>query len=369
MAGVRCCHCLKAYPQEGIPFCCPECGGIYDYDGPPDFLVERIEAGLPGLWRYRHSFGLDPTAPVVSLGEGNTPLVWQPHGTTQVGLKLESLNPTGSYKDRGSAVLASFLLSRGVSEAVEDLSGNAGASFAAYAARSGIHGRVFVPEEASGPKRIQIEMYGAELVRVAGPRSEAARAVLEQAQNGLPYASHAYLPYGLAGIATIAYEIWEDLGRAAPGSVVAPVGHGSLLLGIVRGFAALKKAGLIAETPFYLGVQAAACDPVTRGFHSGLEAMASAGEEPTLAEGVRVRNPVRAEALIREVQAGQGDIISIPEAKIRPAFEDLARQGQYVEPTSAIAWAALDLFGERLPQPCVVVLSGFGLKYIPSSQD
>ncbi len=366
MPAIRCTECGQPFPDQGVPYLCPACGGVYDFDGPPDFSLKTIDFSLPGYWRYQASFSLAAGAPLVTLGEGNTPLVWVGRNGVQVGVKLESLNPTGSYKDRGSAVLVSQLLGRGVREAVEDSSGNAGASFAAYAARSGIRSRIFVPESASGPKRQQIELYGAELVRVPGPRSEAARAVLAAVRQGAVYASHAYLPFGLAGIATIAYEIWEHLGRKAPGCVIAPVGHGGLLLGIRRGFAALVNAGLITDEPYYVGVQAAACDPVVRASKRGLAAMKEAGEGATLAEGVRVTNPVRARALIREIQPGRGTFLSIPEEEIEPAYRDLGRRGFSVEPTSAIAWAAIDHLSPPVRTPIVAVLTGIGLKYMPS---
>lgn len=367
MPVIRCTECGRPYPDEGVPYICPECGGVFDFDGPPDFSPDAIDMSMPGYWRYRAAFSLTSDAPVVTLGEGNTPFLWVERAGLQIGLKLESLNPTGSYKDRGSAVLVSQLLGRGVREAVEDSSGNAGASFAAYAARSGMRSRIFVPESASGPKCRQIELYGAELIRVPGPRSEAARAVLAEVQRGAVYASHAYLPFGLAGIATIAYEVWEQLGRQAPDCLVAPVGHGGLLLGIRRGFAALHKAGWIAHEPFYVGVQAAACDPVVRASQRGLAAMKEAGEGTTLAEGVRVTRPVRARALIQEIQPEQGAFLSIPEEEIEPAYFDLGRRGISVEPTSALVWAALDHLKQPVQTPVVAVLTGFGLKYMPTS--
>jgi threonine synthase len=282
----------------------------------------------------------------------------------RLGLKFESLNPTGSFKDRGSAVVISQLLARGILEAVEDSSGNAGASFAAYAARAGVTGRVYVPESASGPKRQQIEMYGAELVPVPGARSEAARAVLAQVEAGAAYASHAYLPFGLPGIATIAYEIFEQMGQRLPGTVIVPVGHGSLLLGVVRGFQTLKKAGLCSGEPDYVGVQAAACDPVVRAFHHGLEAAATAAEEMTLAEGVRVRTPVRIKALLAEIPAEKGRFLSITEDEIRRAHAAVCQHGVYVEPTSAIVWAAFEHLKAKLTPPVILILTGNGLKYI-----
>jgi threonine synthase len=364
MGRVVCTHCGVPYPDEGVPYRCLHCGGVYDYDTPPVFSPHDFRGGFPGLWRYWSTLALPSTAEVLWLGEGNTPLVPLPYAGDKVYLKLESLNPSGSYKDRGTAVLVSWLLARGVKEAVEDSSGNAGASFAAYAARAGLRAVVYVPESASGPKRLQIERYGATLVRVPGPRSAAAQAVLEAVQRGAVYASHAYLPFGLPGIATIAYEIWEQLGQRAPGTVIAPVGHGGLLLGIVRGFQSLEQSGVISRPPYFVGVQAAACAPVVSAFQNRKRVHELTVEErPTLAEGVRVRQPVRLEALLREIPPDCGTFVAIEESEIERAFITLAHQGVYVEPTSALVWAALERLYGKLPEPIVLVITGSGLKY------
>jgi threonine synthase len=359
MPTIRCTQCHLPYPEAGLPYLCPACGGVYDYDGPFDFHLERVDNRQLGIWRYRHAFALPENARMVSLGEGHTPLVPLPWGKT-VYLKLDGLNPTGSYKDRGSAVMLSALRARGATQAVEDSSGNAGASFAAYAARAGLQAHVFVPESASGPKRSQIELYGAQLVRVPGPRSAAAEAVLSEVRQGAVYASHAYLPFGLAGIATLAYELWQQLGRA-PGTVIAPVGHGGLLLGIVRGFAALKHAGLIEQVPYYVGVQAVACAPVVDRFSGAVNPAGAEGQ--TVAEGVRVASPVRAEALLREISPHTGRFVAIEEGEIMPAFHMLARLGIHIEPTSALAWAAYLRQAAELSEPVVLILTGTGLKY------
>ncbi len=366
MPVVRCQSCHLPYPEQGVPFLCPACGSTFDFDGPFDFHMEKNASGQTGMWRYRQSFALSESAQMVSLGEGNTPLVWTDIDGVRVALKLEMLNPTGSYKDRGTAVMMSHLQDRGVKGAVEDSSGNAGASFAAYAARAGIAGRVFVPESASGPKRIQIERYGSELVSIPGPRSEAARAVLQEVEKGAVYASHAYLPFGLAGIATISYEIWQQLGTE-PGSVIAPVGHGGLLLGVMRGFSALQNAGLIKKAPYYVGVQAQACAPAVSLYMHRFGMDLPVHEDATLAEGVRVRHPVRAETILHEMGLDGGEFIGIPEEQILPAFNQAARQGFYIEPTSALPWAALSMARKVLPEPVVIILTGAGLKYNPYS--
>ncbi len=359
--SVRCTVCRRPYPTDATPYRCPHCHGLYDYEAPPTFDPARVEADQPGIWRYRHTFDLPEDAPVVSLGEGRTPLVWVEVQGRQVAFKSEHLNPTGSFKDRGTAVLVSFLRARGVTYAVEDSSGNAGASFAAYAARAGLRARVYVPAYASGPKRAQIEAYGAEVVPVEGPRSNAAEAVRAEAEQGVPYASHAYLPFGLRGMATVAYELVEQLG-AAPGAVIAPVGQGTLLLGLGRGFQALQQAGVIPALPQLIGVQARACAPLWTVHHYGPSMLGWVQEGETLAEGVRIRHPLRGDALLALVEHTGGTFVAVDEDDILAGRDQLARRGLYVEPTSAIVWAALHQTLTDLPDPVVVILTGSGYK-------
>lgn len=312
------------------------------------------------MHRYVPMYGLPGSAEYVSLGEGATPLLEEKIDGKPVLLKLEYANPTGSYKDRGSAVLVSHLVSRGVTQAVEDSSGNAGASFAAYAARAGIKAKIFAPGSASGPKLSQIEMFGAELVKVPGPRSAAAAAVLRDVEKGIPYASHAYMPFGLLGIATLANEIWEELGEA-PGTIVCPAGHGGALWGMMAGFHSLKACGLIEKEPYYVGVQAQNCSPLITG------STAAENGQSTIAEGVRVTNPSRGSAIIQHLSGGHGKIVAVPEDMILKAYHSMALQGWYVEPTSALAWCAMQLINQDLPAPVVVILTGSGLKYSQSS--
>jgi threonine synthase len=360
--SVICINCGRAYPKDGIPYLCSACGGIYDYRDGINFDPTHIEQYQPGIWRFRHTFGLPPDLAPVSLGEGNTPLIWVDVSGRRIALKCEFLNPSGSFKDRGSAVITAWLKARGVTEAVEDSSGNAGASFAAYAARAGIKARVFVPESASGPKRKQIEAYGAELVPIAGSRSDVADTVRKVADSGNVYASHAYLPFNIPGYASAAYEIFEQIGKM-PGAVIVPAGQGGFLLGLRRGFEALATIYQQETMPRMIGVQASACAPLYDSFAARAGQPGLIKEIETLAEGVRVRNPLRREAVLAAVLASQGKMCVVDEMDILPAREELARLGFHVEPTSAIAWAALLQMARILPDPTVVILTGSGLKY------
>jgi threonine synthase len=305
------------------------------------------------MWAYRHSFNLPLSAPIISLGEGSTPLVEANFFSRQLFFKLEYINPTGSFKDRLVAPIVSYLISQGITSAVEDSSGNAGAAFAAYAARGGVSADVYVPESATGPKIEQIKHYGADVKVIPGPRAEAAAAVLRVVNQGRTYASHAYLPHGLAGIATMAYEIVSELGRT-PGALFAPVGHGSLLLGLALGFRALKAAGVTTELPIMIGVQAENCSPLVDS---------TASVKPTVAGGLSVAEPARAGEL-RALAADQDlRFISVPENCILPGRDHLAAKGFYVEPTSAVVWDALNQTQAGLPDPIVAILTGSGLKH------
>jgi threonine synthase len=360
-AEIACTNCGRPYPKRGLPFRCPHCGGVFDYPQPFYFDSAQVERRRSDVWRYHHSFGLPDSAPVISLGEGNTPLVWGEVFGRQVAFKCEFLNPTGSFKDRGTATLVSALRGRGVKAAIEDSSGNAGASFAAYAARAEMQAQVYVPESTSGVKRHQIEAYGAQVIAVSGPRSQAAEAVLRAVEAGAVYASHTYLPFNLPGYSTLAYELYEDL-QGAPGAVVIPAGQGGLLLGTGRGFQALQQAGLIADLPKLVGVQASACAPLWALATLGAEAIQWVGEAETLAEGVRTLHPVRGDAVVALVKESGGLFVAVDEPHILPGRDELAKRGLYVEPTSALVWRALEETLDDLPEPIVVVLTGSGLK-------
>ncbi|HEX9680586.1 MAG TPA: pyridoxal-phosphate dependent enzyme, partial [Anaerolineales bacterium] len=318
-----------------------------------------------GLGRYRRTFPLPPGTPWLGLGEGGSPLVAAVIDGRRVHFKCEFTNPTGSFKDRGSAVLAHALRAAGVSEVVEDSSGNAGASMAAYAARLGIRARVFVPDSASPIKLAQIQAYGAQIVRVMGPRSNAAKAVQREAAAGAVYASHAHLPHVLAGMATVAFELCQDLGEA-PGSLVVPVGQGSLLLGLSLGFEALKAAGAIEVIPRLIGVQASACAPIWAVAHGGAASLSWVGEGETAAEGIRIRNPLRGDSVLAAVEASGGWMDAVEETEIADGRSALARLGFWIEPTSAVVWPALRRGGERLADPVVAVLTGSGYKHLQS---
>lgn len=284
--------------------------------------------------------------------------------------KLEFLAPTASYKDRGTALLVNYLLAHGVQEVVEDSSGNAGASLAAYAGAAGLRSTIFVPTHASPAKKRQIAVFGARLVEVPGPRSAATEACLEAVESGRAvYASHAWSPLFLVGQVTVAWELWEQLGGQEPDAVVCPLGQGGLLLGLWHGFQALKAAGLIRRVPRLYGVQAAACDPIVRAWEANVAEPVAVVEGDTVAEGVRIAAPVRGREILAALRAGEGGAVRVTDEITLAAQEALARHGLFVEPTSAPAVAALPAVRSLVGRQAeiVVPLTGSGLKALAGS--
>jgi threonine synthase len=330
---------------------------MFGIPGGISYTVDKIKKTTPGIWQYRESFGLPADAPEFSLGEGSTPLVPTELFGMQVWLKMESANPTGSYKDRLAAPLVSLLAAYGIREAVEDSSGNAGAAFAAYTARAGIKARVFVPESASGPKRAQIEAYGAEIVAVPGPRPEATKEALRVVKNGVAYGSHALVPHGLAGIATIAYELAIQMNGEVPTAVLIPAGHGGLLLGVILGFQALHNAGQIEHLPHFIGIQAENNAPLWA---------AASGQDfvprPTTAGGIAVQQPARKGELLMYAHEGLLEFVTVSEDEISEGYREFAQKGFYMEPTSAVVWGALKQIQGRIQGDVVAIISGHGLK-------
>ena len=343
-----------------LAWCCRECGGLVELDVATPLRASGVTE-RPGLWRYLEWLPVDKP---LSLGEPTTPILELNWYKTRVLLKLEGALPTGSFKDRGSAVLVSWLAAHGAKAAVMDSSGNAGASFAAYCARAGLGCHVYVPESASPAKLGQIVAYGGVLHPIVGTRQDVADAA-RQADSG-NYASHAWHPLFLAGTQTIAYEIWEQLGGAAPDALVLPVGSGTLLLGAVRGFSALHRAGLIANTPRIFGVQSSNCAPLASAWASGTAEPAEVVVQPTAAEGIRIARPPRGREILEAVSRSSGAILTVSDDELWQAHTALARQGVYVEPTSAVAMAGLATLresGELAPADIIVVpITATGLK-------
>ena len=331
----------------------------------PGLGRDEIETTNRSLWRYAAALPIAVSRPV-SLGEGATPLVERPLGLGRALFKLEWFAPTGSFKDRGASVMVSVLRQQGVERILEDSSGNGGSAIAAYAAAAGIGAKIVAPAATQPGKIVQTRTHGARVELIPGTRQDTADAAVAQAET-IFYASHNWQAFFLQGTKTVAYELWEDLGFQAPDNVIIPTGAGSNVLGCDIGFGELLRRGEIPRLPRLFAVQPANCGPIAAGFAAGATDFTDGGlVAPTIAEGAAIARPVRPREVLAALRRSGGGAVTVSEAEITAAVFELAAQGLYAEPTSAMAaaglakiWAA-GTIAER--ETTVVLLTGFGAK-------
>lgn len=326
-------------------FYCADCGQEYPLDG----LDYQCRCG--GLFSLKKAAG-ETVRTTVSLGEMPTPVLRRKLLHTEVYLKLDYLQPTGSFKDRGAFALINKLLELGIREVVEDSSGNAGAAIAGYCAAAGIKCSIYLPADTSPGKIKQAAAYKANIVKVPGTRDDTARAILQAAQTAY-YASHVYNPLFFEGTKSLAYEIWEQIG--VPDYIFVPAGNGTMLLGAYIGF---KELGRL---PRIIAVQSRNCAPVASRFHGR-----PAGDfAPTVAEGIAIREPRRLHEMIAAVQDSNGDFVAVGDEQVLAAQAMLGAMGIYVEPTAGVAVAGMLQYfatGYDKNLKIVVPLTGSGLK-------
>jgi threonine synthase len=362
MSRLECRACERTF-SDGMdaPWRC-DCGHALDFTEQPIPMRPAPDPGSMdtrrGLWSFDEFL---PVEQRVSLREGMTPLVEAPYVDAHV--KLEYVFPSGSFKDRGAALTISRAVANDADRVLEDSSGNAGLAIATYAARAGLDATIYVPEDAPAGKRDAIASTGAEIVTVAGDRSEVTAACREAVEAGRGwYASHAWDPAFYAGTATAAYEIALQRDWSVPDAVVLPVGHGTLFLGMYRGFQTLVKAGWVDRVPRLYAGQAMGSAPLVDALH---EETASDGSN-VLADGIQIERPARLEQLLTAIDATEGDAVSVSTEEVRTELASLQERGFHTEPTCAVALAALATCRDRnligVDEDVVVPLTGSGLK-------
>lgn len=356
-----CTHTQEEYSLEEIRWQ-SDTGHLLDIRFYPQFDKKAIKQRSANLWRYREALPLSSNS-FVSFGEGATPLQKINIDGRNVYFKLDFLFPTGSYKDRGSAVMVSKIKELGIQKVVQDSSGNAGASVAAYCAKAGIDCDIFVPKEVSAGKLAQIQAYGAKVIVIDGSREDTAHAAYEAARRSY-YASHCWNPFFLQGTKTFAYEVCEQLGWKAPDTLILPAGNGTLLLGAYIGFKELVKAEIIDKRPKIIGVQALNCSPLYEAFNEGLTYIPEIETFPTLAEGIAIAKPIRGKQMMQYVELSEGSFLVVTEDEIKEAFFDIARMGYFIELTSAAVVAGVKKYVAEAPENEIIVsvFTGSGLK-------
>ena len=303
--------------------------------------------------RYQDRLPFAPDDPVVSLGEGSTPLILAERVGVEVWLKLEGANPTGSFKDRGMTCAVSDAVRNGNEAVICASTGNTAASLAAYAARAGLRGAVIVPEgKIATGKLAQALMHGARVIALRGNFDEALKLVRELCQRHPIGLVNSVNPFRLEGQKTAALEILDDLGDTLD-ALSIPVGNAGNITAYWTGF---TEAG---ARPRMLGWQAEGAAPLVHG--------APVARPETVASAIRIGNPARWEEAMGAMAASHGAIRAVSDDEILDAYRFLAaHEGVFCEPASAASLAGITkaaAAGELDPDATIVcVLTGHGLK-------
>lgn len=387
----RCPACGRTYAIEPGRYVCDACASSQSPNEPLRGVLECTWEGgnpEPGSVPLPVEAEFFPPIPV-----GETPL-WAPQrlraqlGMPNLWLKDDTCNPSGSYKDRASWLVAAFARKFGIGEIVLASTGNAASSMACIGAAAGIRIKVYVPKAAPIAKRVQILQYGAELVEVDGTYDLAFDQSLAYSKaTGMLSRNTAYNPLTIEGKKTASFEIARDLGARtasgagsgkspgkdsspayrAPDHVFVPTGDGVIIAGVIRGFEDLLRLGWIDRMPTIWAAQAEGSSAIARALASGrFEAIPSS----TIADSISVDIPRNGYYTLDKLRKHAGRAVVVSDAEILEAQRSLARMsGLFAEPSSACAYAGfLKARAELDPQAHIVVmLTGSGLKDIRSA--
>jgi threonine synthase len=334
---LECPECNRQLPAGQIQTVCASCQAPlfarYDLAGLAQCLAPAELRRRPsGLWRWTELLPVEDDRYRLTLGEGDTPLLWVPRlaaalGLERVYLKDEGVNPTGSFKARGMSVALSRAAELGIREVVVPSAGNAGGAMAAYAARAGLRAHVILPADAHPAFRLEAGRAGAEVVTVDGlidrAGQEAERIAVELGAFNMATLRE---PYRVEGKKTMGYEIAEAFGWELPEAIVYPAGGGTGLVGLAKAFEELEGLGWIgSRRPRLYAVQAAGCAPVVRAIQTGAERIEAWPDACTRAEGLRVPRPYADRAVLRAVRQSRGTAIAVGEDELSEAVTEVAR--------------------------------------------
>nr|MDO8114902.1 threonine synthase [Candidatus Sigynarchaeota archaeon] len=397
---ITCLSCGGHWSDDVSYLQCPKCNGQLDArlnlgalkekcSSPGEFL--NMQGPLPrGMWLYFDFLPLKSAKNIVTLGEGATPLVRCKNLSTKTGLKhlsikVETGNPTGSFKDRQVSMGISKAIEMGAPGVITVSSGNVGAAVSAYSARARLPAMIFVPEISTANKVSQIQMYGARVFKVASKMTSKIQEVvnpfcIKHGFTNLMTASPVN-PYINHGAKTIAYEIARDCiekpGMQLPGVIVCPAGGGGLLAYVYRGFVDLLDLGIIDAIPRFVAVQPAGCPPLAKAILEDI-AIDRVLQTPwmninTIASALADDVPLDARLAIPAVKNSKGTACIVDDAAILAGEKKLAQlEGIFAEPSSAITVAALEQLVEKRfvdkSEHVVLLVTGSGFKDMSACQ-
>ena len=382
LSHLECSGCGKQYAYDQIHTFCPLCQSpllsIYDLKRVRQYVDrDAISRRKKGMWRWRELLPVIREENQVFLGEGDTPLLSLPHlqkelGLTNLYVKDESSNPTGSFKARGLAAAVSKAKELGVEKVIIPTAGNAGGAMAAYAARAGLRAHIFMPKDTPFANIEESRMAGAEVILVDGLISDAAGMAGEKARaEGWFDVSTFKEPYRVEGKKVMGYELAEHFDWELPDVIVYPTGGGTGLVGMWKAFAELEAVGWLENTkrPRMVSVQAEGCAPVVKAFQQGATFCDFWTGAQTIASGLRVPKSFADHLILQDIYDSEGTAIAVSDQSILESQKQLARmEGIFAAPEGAATLAALkELIQQGWVHPeerIVLFNTGSGLKYL-----
>jgi threonine synthase len=377
---LRCKECGRTYPVEALHVC-DYCFGplevAYDYEAIAQVASrERIEKGPLSIWRYADLLPVAPD-PSIDLGTGFTPLVraerlGEELGIEELWIKDDTVNPTGSFKDRVVSVSLAKARELGFKVAACASTGNLANSVAAHAARAGMASFVFIPHDLEAAKVVTTAIYGGNVVAVQGSYDEVNRLCAELTSE-LP--SWAFVnvnvrTYYAEGSKTLAFEVAEQLGWRFPDHVVVPVGSGSQLTKVQKGFNELARVGLIKEQPNIRisGAQPEGCSPIATAFAEGRDFIKPV-KPRTIAKSLAIGNPADGWYALEAVRNSGGALAAVSDEEIVEGIRLLARtEGIFAETAGGVTIATLVKLVEQgvihRDERVVAFVTGNGLKTV-----
>lgn len=376
----RCTVCHRPYVGSKKHFVCTYCGGSIespvDLDKNPDELRRIIRNGSnTGVWGYRNFFSVPDDAVPITMGEGNTPLLsaerlGKHYGFDHLYLKNETMNPSGTYKDRFATVAMTIAKHDGVQQVAIGSAGNAAAAVAAYSAKAGIECFIMLPPGAVKERAWQNMAYGAHFIYGDGGVNDCVK-MAEDGETIFGWKNMCTTmmnnPLACDGYKTISYEVARSMNFEAPDYVVCPVGGGIIVSKVYKGFEELYHLGMIDHLPKMIAVQAAGCAPLVKAYKEGKKSTEKWENGSTVA--FAIFDPVTFEGVtaLDTIRRSGGTAVAVTDEDILAAMRDCARYEAVIpEPASAATVAAAKrlLDDGEIPQQSrvVCVLTGSGLR-------
>ena len=379
MEKLSCPRCEETHSHQKLQNLC-SCGSplLVDYDlkkARKEIDKEQIKGRTSNMWRYKELLPVNEEKNIVSLGEGDTPLYDLPSlgkefKLSDLMVKDEGLNPTGSFKARGASTGISRAKELGAEVIAMPTAGNAGSAWAAYSSRGGLKANVAMPKDTPELIRRECLSVGANIYEVEGLISDAGKFITQKARKeGWFEVATLKEPYRIEGKKTMGYEIAEQLDWQMPDVIIYPTGGGVGLIGIWKAIEEMEELGWIpaGKRPKMIAVQSSGCAPIVRAFNQRKETAEFWENAETIAPGIRVPKALGDFLILKAIYESEGVAVLVSDAEIKKAVEQVAtKEGLFICPEAGAAFAALeDLRNGGIigPEDKVVVLNtGTGLK-------